>query len=283
VARSGFLLLALVPLAVVCYFVFVRYNESIYSLLFAADVGETGSWTEIQQTLVALAAPVVIALLISGVCVALAMLLQRRARQEFAASMASFSRMAREGRLVDPRSRGLTQILEETLANARQAFSMQLWISRTLFIVGIVMVFCFMATLIAGNSYAIGGTILSALLAFTGAALLNPQRQIANDLANVTQLEAILGGYVRQAAVLEDHLYRLMEDPRMTVEGKDKLITDGVQQLNASLSSAVQAIDDHVEAGDRKMSPTERWLLNQLAEKAPSPNGKADKVSETTL
>jgi hypothetical protein len=112
-----------------------------------------------------------------------------------------------------------------------------------------------------------GGTGIGSLAAFVAAALFNPQKQIGSDLANVTQLEAILGGYIRQASVIEEHIYQVMEHCRYAhmPEKATEAVMKGVAELGAVLNWAVDSIQDKVEAGDQ-MSAREQYLFKELFE-----------------
>lgn len=268
--RAWFYLLAVALLALVVYIIW-RQQEFF---LFIGP-GEAA----VQDGMIAMALPLLAIVLIAAVCVALALLIQNRGVSEFAKSLDQVSRLRREGTAANSRSLALTQILEETLSNARQAFSMQLWISRVLFVVGIVLVFTFIVSLIGNDPWVSGGAVVTSILALAGSALLNPQRQIGADLANVTQLEAILGGYIRQASMLEEHIYQVMETSSEagTPWSANSLVLSGVDRLSSVLKSAVKAIDDQIHASDR-VSGREVWLWRQVA----SSNGDSSR-NETDL
>ena len=225
-------------------------------------------------TVFATSFPFIVAFLSTAMCVSLALLIQGRSGTHFSKSLDQVSRLRREGSSANSRSMALTQILEETLANARQAFAMQLWISRVLFVVGIVLVFTFILSLLGNNPLVSGGSIGTAVLALGAAALFNPQRQIGSDLANVTQLEAILGGYIRQASLLEEHLYQVMEahaDSGHPEEASEEIM-NGVDRLGRVLNAAVKSIDNQVHRADR-VSDREAWLLRMVTgEPGPAPD-----------
>jgi hypothetical protein len=262
VARAIFYLVAAWLLLVVSYFIAVRFDEFVSVALDARGNPDT---TYLWQTLLAICTPVVIGLVATAVCVGCALVVQNRGNGELQRSLDYIGRLAREGSASQNRSRALTQILEETLANARQAFTLQLWISRVLFAVGIVLIFTFIASLFFDNTLFTGGAVLSAVLSFAAAALLNPQRQIGSDLANVTQLEAILGGYTRQAALIEEYVYDVIAEfrDRQKTDHASETVWEGVDRLSDVLRSAVRSIDEHVQS-DEPISAREQWLMEKL-------------------
>jgi hypothetical protein len=229
------------------------------------EVGPLGDMS--ATSIVSATFPFLVAFTSTMLCVALALLIQGRSSAHFNNSLEQVSRMRREGTTSNTRAMALTQILEETLANARQAFSMQLWISRILFIVGIVLVFAFVLSLFGNNPWVSTGSIVTSILALAAAALFNPQRQIGSDLANVTQLEAILGGYIRQATMLEEHIYQVMEAcaERGYPDEANESVLAGVDRLSKVLATAVKSIDNQVHGADR-MTDRETWLLRRLVE-----------------
>jgi hypothetical protein len=256
--RAGFYLVAVALLALLVY---LLWSEHAFMNLRQDSAGE------IAASAVSTGFPFLLTLLSVGVCVGLALLIQTRSGSEFVRSLDQVSRLRREGTAANTRSLALTQILEETLANARQAFAMQLWISRVLFLVGISLVFAFIISLFGNNPWVSGSSIVTSILALGASALLNPQRQIGSDLAIVTQLEAILGGYIRQASMLEEHLYEIMESYAEAGHPEDAnpLILGGVDRLAGILKNAVKNIDGQIY-GAHRISDREAWLWRQVAE-----------------
>jgi hypothetical protein len=260
VARAFFYLIAVASLAAAVYFVFTRFDSFVNLIQGSANAVDNAElWR-----LIAIGVPVLLASLNVLVCVSVAILIQNRSNTEYSRSIAQASRLMRESPLVPGRSLALTQILEETLANAKQAFKIQLWISKLLFAAGVLLLFVFVGSLFFSSALASGGAAVTSLLAFVAAALLNPQRQIRTDLATVTQLAAILAGYTRQAAIIEEHLYGIMSDKPETPEEIDSNVYLGVEKLDLVLRSAMRSISEHVEGPD-KTSPREVWLWQQLA------------------
>jgi hypothetical protein len=259
----------------------IQMNTAIQAYFYAVAVAALGLvlfmlYNEVRPlgdlsaiSIVSTTFPFLVAFTSTMLCVALALLIQGRSSAHFNNSLEQVSRMRREGTTSNTRAMALTQILEETLANARQAFSMQLWISRVLFIVGIVLVFAFVLSLFGNNPWVSTGSIVTSILALAAAALFNPQRQIGSDLANVTQLEAILGGYIRQATMLEEHIHQVMEAcaERGRPDEANESVLAGVDRLSKVLATAVKSIDNQVHGADR-MTDRETWLLRRLAEGA---------------
>jgi hypothetical protein len=261
IARGFFYLAAAASLVVAIYFVFARFDSFVRLILSSQNAVDD---RQLWRSLIAIGVPIFLALLNIVVCVSVAVFIQNKSSAESAKGIAQASRLMRESPLVPSRSLALTQILEETLANARQAFTIQLWISKFLFSAGIALLFVFVGSLFFSDIVASSGAAVTSLLAFVAAALLNPQRQIRTDLATVTQLAAILAAYTRQATVIEEHLYGLMNDPQKDPLAIGRSVYEGVDKLEAVLRSAMQSISEHVQAPD-KASPREAWLWQQLA------------------
>jgi uncharacterized protein (DUF486 family) len=257
-ARLLIYLVAAALLLVAIYFLY-RFGTDLN-----LSIGFRGYST---STLIALSMPIIYAIAGACVCVGLATFIQSRNVKDFSNSLDQVSRLRREGTSSDTRSRALTQVLEETLLNAKQAFSMQLWISRALFLVGVLLFISFLLALAfnSENRALTGTSIASSIIAFAGAAFFNPEQRIGANLANVTKLEAILGGYTRQASVLEEYLFRTMDryEEIGQPESANGMVLVGVDRLSEILDTAVRSISDHVESKQQD-SPRERWLWEQL-------------------
>jgi hypothetical protein len=245
----------------------------------------TGDRTYPPEVLVAMSLPIMYCIGGACICVALAILIQSRNVRDFSSSLDQVSRLRREGTTSDTRSRALTQVLEETLVNAKQAFSMQLWISRALFVVGVALFLVFLLVLAFFNeNRALTGTsVASSIIAFAGAAFFNPEQRIGANLANVTKLEAILGGYTRQASVLEEHLYRMMEhcEEAGKPESANDIVLAGVDKLSDVLDTTVRSISENVETRQQE-SPRERWLWEQLVTSQNGSSQNSTGLGDTT-
>ena len=162
---------------------------------------------------------------------------------------------------------------------------MQLWISRALFLVGIILFIGFLLALAfnSENRALTGTSIASSIIAFAGAAFFNPEQRIGANLANVTKLEAILGGYTRQASVLEEYLFRTMEhyEESGQPESANRMVLEGVDRLSQVLDMAVKSITDQVESKQQD-SPRERWLWDQLvnAQNGGQPNTNTNRAGD---
>ena len=253
-----------------------RFDRFIQTMVNAS----ASDGVKIFSTVLSLTLPLLLAAAGAALCVLAAITIQSRGNAEFAKAHAQISRSIRESPLAPSRSLALTQILEETLANARRAFGIQIWISRVLFGSGVALLFVFVGSLFFGSTLVSGGAAVTSLLALVSAALLNPQRQIRSDLANVTQLGVILAGYTRQASIIEDYLYQAV------ISGAAHQPTtfyQGVDRLQKALEQTVQGISRHVMAPD-EVSGREAWLWQQLALRssnasAPNTVGSADTAS----
>lgn len=248
-----FYTIAVILLAFVVYFIYSN-GSKIVELVIGFIINRS-SYVDFEPLLASIFFVVTLAIGMAIICVVFALVLQSRSNHEFKQALEGVSRLRREAEVGVSRSRALTQVLEETLANARQAFSLQLWISKTLFVVGLgLLVALVLYAIIWGNidmlSASFGGGSVLSLIAAT---LTNPHRNIETYLSNVTQLEAILAGYTRQANILEEHIYQVMEYWRFKddpTQAQDVIMKD-IEKLSNVLEEAIKKIQTYVEPPEK--------------------------------
>jgi hypothetical protein len=198
--------------------------------------------------------PIVLQAIVAVGSVLFALRIHRKSVATFQEGLEGVSRLRREAAVGVPRSRALTDVLEETLKNAKQAFSVSLWISRTLFVVGLALLVTVFIQSIARNELDLvtGALATGSVISLIASWLTRPQRDIATDLGNITQLQAILASYTRQAALLEEHVYQVLEHYRRIgdPEGASESVTKGTTRLSAVLAKAVDAIQSNVERAE---------------------------------
>ena len=127
VARIVFYLAAIVLLGVAVYYLSVLHRQ---------DAPDAAEYIRIS-----------VVFLGSVACVVVALIIQSRNSKELSRYFDQVGRLRRESLAADSRSRALVQVLEETLLNAKQAFAVQLWISRVLFFVGLALFAVFLVAL----------------------------------------------------------------------------------------------------------------------------------------
>jgi hypothetical protein len=107
-------------------------------------------------------------------------------------------------------------ILEETLKNANKAFGLQLWVSRTLFVVGLGL----LATAVSNAVISSGVNQLNvtlgagSLLSIFASAVLTTEKKIGSHLVNITQVETVVMSYTREVSLLEEFVYQVLDSAR---------------------------------------------------------------------
>ncbi|HEV7807861.1 MAG TPA: hypothetical protein VGO80_18725 [Solirubrobacteraceae bacterium] len=164
----------------------------------AASGGGSGLPAMLAATL-----PIVLPVLLSALAGLAAWAVHSRGVEEMYSTLDTVSRIKREGE-VAVSARGLIYAFEEKLQNARRAFTLLLWLGRTMFLVCLGL---FAASII--NVMAGGDEVLSLGLGVTsvGGALLgvvrSVPRNITHNLADVIQIQSIITGCDRQISLLE--------------------------------------------------------------------------------
>jgi predicted ATPase len=94
----------------------------------------------------------------------------------------------------------------------------------------------------------------------SASAILNPRRQISSGLANVTHLQAILGGCIR-----EDYIYQVMEPHAQAgkIYEANGIVQQNADRLHEACRPRWVASTIRPHAGER-VSDREAWLMRQL-------------------
>jgi hypothetical protein len=109
--------------------------------------------SEYVLDIVAITLPVAILMGLAAICIGVGLYVQKRSTREFEHALDGLSRLRREAAIGVPRSRAVINILEETLKNANRAFGLQLWVSRTLFVVGLGLLVAFVGNAIISGEW----------------------------------------------------------------------------------------------------------------------------------
>lgn len=165
-----------------------------------------------------------------------------RGVDEMYGTLDTVSRMEREGE-VAVSSRGLIYAFEEKLQNTRRAFTLLLWLGRTLFIVCLGVCVAAVINAIAKGSPLLtgalgGGSVLGAVL---GVATKIP-RNIAHNLADVIQIQTAVTGCDRQISLLETAAIDAVNhcDDRQTAHER---VLDVQQRMDQVVANAVWRIE----------------------------------------
>ena len=191
--RTALAVLGLVTGALALAYVVLRGDE-----IAAAAQGE-GNFA----AAVAASIPVLLLLALAIVLGGAAWTVHERGLDETYNTLEAVSRMEREGE-VAVSSRGLIYAFEEKLQNTRRAFTLLLWLGRTLFVVCLGLAAAAIISLLMNNSPVLTGALggSSLLGALLGAARKVP-RNISHHLADVIQIQTAVTGCDRQISLLE--------------------------------------------------------------------------------
>jgi hypothetical protein len=206
----------------------------------------TGSGV-IGERMLALTMPVLLFCGFAGVAGAVTLVLHSRGQEETGRTLEALNRMKREGE-VAVSARGLTFAFEEKLTNARRAFTLLLWLARTLFIVclGMFAVSVFNAIISGVDLFtvALGGTsVVAALLAVA----LSVPDNVTQQLANVIQIQSIVTGCDRQISLLESDAMSAMNNSDTEATVAHGIVLDVQDRIDKVVSHAVQQIEDSVD------------------------------------
>jgi type IV secretory pathway TrbD component len=228
-------------------YVLNRADPMVEELLNAVKFSNEFDFTLIGKSAAAVTWPVAILVGLAAFCIILGLFIQRRSNAEFERGQEVVGRLRRDSVGV-PRARALSNVLEETLLNSKRAFTVQIWLSRTLFLSGIVLLGAFVLNGIAkGDAFMTTAFGLGSLGAIASAAVLNAGGKVGTHLADVTQLQMIVIGSMRQVGLLEEHVYHLLEAKRASPEEATGAVTNSVNQLATIYEAAISRIQKYAE------------------------------------
>ena len=195
--------------------------------------------------------PVLTLLFLAAVCVALGLFVHTRSARDFETGQEGISRLRRDGTGV-PRARALTQMIEENVANLRRAFTLQLWLSRTLFVFALALLAAFLANALLQQSLTLvtGLFGISALASIIGAAITRPGSVVGTHLADLTQLQLVTTTAMRQIGLLEEHAYQLLEASREDPGPARSVVSETVTQMVSILNNALSKIEEYADPND---------------------------------
>jgi hypothetical protein len=246
--RVGLYLGALAALAVAIYYTLQRGDSMVGVLL------DHGSGPSLDtRDIVALLLPDIVLLIMAMVCLLSALYIQSRGMNDFELGIEGIGRLRREADAGVSRSRTATHVLEETMENAKRAFRLQLWLSRSLFVVclvlfGLAVASAVLAGHVDGSTLVLGGGSLVGLLLATTR---DAPEKIGAHLANVTQIETIVSGTIREMNVLEEYLYQVLEMNRTpeSTGTAGALLAAGTKDMCRAIEHGVLMIEHYGEPG----------------------------------
>jgi hypothetical protein len=243
-SRVIFLVAAGVLLAILITYINRRFDSMVGVLL---DTDLNDYWFKA----LAVSWPVVVELILAVACVAAAFAIQTRSREEFASGLEGISRFRREAAVGVPRSRAVVEVFEENIANARRAFSLQLWTARVLFIVALAL-FAFAVvhgvivgkvTLLSAVSVAGGlGTLLTSFI-------LGRNADVTKSLSDVTQLQAVLAAFMREVSFVDEQVFQVLEHARATADpqGSAEVVDWALNHMESITDRALRSIEERVQ------------------------------------
>jgi hypothetical protein len=242
IARTLLMLFSLVTAALAVIYVVVRAQAIVEILLKPSVRGD-----EIGARLLALGAPV---LLLGGFAILGAIagaLLHSRSLDESVRTMDSINRLRREGE-VAVSARGLVVAFEEQIATIRRAYTLLLWLGRTLFIVslGLFAVAAISALWRGVDIWTLGMGVTSLGGAMWTAASRVPAN-VAHDAANVVQIQLIVTAAHRQISLLESDAFAALNSKEASVETQHAVALDNQARIEQVMASAISQIETYTD------------------------------------
>jgi len=195
----------------------------------------------------ALALPVAVFVLLGVLAGAAAYTVHARHLDETYRTLEVLNRIEREGE-VAVSARGLIFAFEEKLQNARRAFTLQLWLGRTMFLVclGLLVVSVVSALFEQGlTSVATGaGSLIAAIVGV----LKHVPRNIGHNLADTIQIQSIITGCDRQISLLEGAALAVLKEDLQTPAAHD-FVLQAQAQIDQAVDRAVRRIERYADPG----------------------------------
>lgn len=205
-----------------------------------------------SDRLLALCAPVLLFGLLAALAAVVAWTLHSRGQDDMCRTFDVLSRIEREGE-VAVSARGLVFAFEEKLLNARRAFSLLLWLGRTLFVVCLGL---FAAAIV--NAMVNGVDPVTVVLGASSVAgsLLAVTKGVPHDvkkhLADVIQVQTIVTGCDRQISLLESDALAALKSSHCDATETHRIVVDVQRLMSAVVDHAVETIERCVEPGSHE-------------------------------
>jgi hypothetical protein len=170
-----------------------------------------------------------------------------RGVEETGRTLEALNRIEREGE-VAVSARGLIFAFEEKLQNARHAFTLQLWLGRTMFLVCMGLRDATLINAMLGDGLVTVATGAgSVFAAFLGVTKRVPQN-VGRHLADVVQIQSIITGCDRQISLLESAALAALKhntDPNAA----HRFVLEAQARIDEVVDRAVIRIEDFVDPG----------------------------------
>ena len=242
VARTLLMLFSLVTAALAVVYVVVRAQAIVEILLKPSVRGD-----EIGARLLALGAPV---LLLGGFAVLGAIagaLLHSRSLDESVRTMDSINRLRREGE-VAVSARGLVVAFEEQIATIRRAYTLLLWLGRSLFIVSLgLFAVAAICALWRGVDLLTVGMGVTSLGGAMWAAATGVPSKVAHDAANIVQIQLIATAAHRQIGLLESDAFAALNDRKTNTDHAHAVALKNQQRIEQVMTTAIAQIERYTD------------------------------------
>jgi hypothetical protein len=169
-----------------------------------------------------------------------------RGFEETCRTLEAVTRIRREGE-VAVSARGLIFAFEEKLTNARRAFTLQLWLGRTMFLVCLGLLAVTVVTGVIGKQPELtaatgAGSFFTALLTVTK----RVPENIAQQLADVIQIQSIITGCDRQISLLESAAFAALKPDDVAGQGQ-RFALQVQSRIDLVVDHAVRRIEDYAD------------------------------------
>ena len=219
-----------------------------YALRRGGEIHTAVAGSDQMADVLALCLPFVLCVLLSILAGIAAYMSHARGIEETWRTLEALNRIEREGE-VAVSARGLIFAFEEKLQNARRAFTLQLWLGRSMFLVCVGLLLVTVVNAIgpgpAELTAATGaGSFATALL---GISKRVPQN-IGAHLADVVQIQSIITGCDRQISLLESTALTVLKDGPHDAEGR-AFALHAQSRIDRVVEHAVQRIEHFADPG----------------------------------
>jgi hypothetical protein len=196
-----------------------------------------------SDRLLALCAPVLLFAALAGLAGFAAWTVRARGQHDMCRTLDVLSRIKREGE-VAVSARGLTFAFEEELQNARRAFSLLLWLGRTLFLVCLGLFAAAVVNAMVNGvdplTVAFGASsVAGSLLAITKGVPDN----VKKHLADVIQVQTIVTSCDRQISLLESSARSAIKSAHCDPAETHRIVVEVQQLMSAVVDHAVETIE----------------------------------------
>jgi len=235
--RAGLAIIGLAAGASALAYTWLRHDDLAKAVAGKVDSGE----------LLAVAMPFLFFVMLSALAGVAAAIAHARGLEESSRTLEALTRIEREGD-VAVSARGLIFAFEEKLHNARRAFTLQLWLGRTMFLVCLGLLAATLINALAEDGLATFATGAgSVFAAFLGVTKRVPHN-VGRHLADVVQIQSIITGCARQISLLESSALAALKndtDPNTA----HKFVLEAQSRIDEVVDRAVQRIEDYADPG----------------------------------